>query len=147
MSLNTAGISAITNNMSAPLKMATGTYTGDGSGSILVNVGFTPTYVKIWDVTDATIYEWVQGLPATDSIKVVTAGTTTVDTNTAVATNGVTSTIATSGVYPPATQGPGDGTLINTSLQVWSPNLALPQLTFGSVANVSAKLYVWMCLG
>lgn len=147
MTLNVSGISAITNNMSAPLKMATGTYTGDGSGSIAVNVGFTPTFVKIYDITDVTTYEWVQGMPATDSIKITTVPAYTVDTNTAVATNGVVSTITTSGVYPPGTQGPGDGTLINTSLQVWSPNLALPQLTFGSVANTNAKAYVWLAFG
>lgn len=147
MTLNVSGISAITNNMSAPLKEATGTYTGDGSGSILVNVGFTPTSAKVYDMTDATTYEWVQGMAATDSIKVVTAGTMTVDTNSAVVTNGVVSTITTTGVYPPGTQEPNDGTLINTSLQVWSPNLANPQLTFGSVANVSGKLYVWIARG
>src|SRR5579863_4825122 len=147
MSNNTAGVSPITNSMSAPLNEATGTYTGDGSGSIAVNVGFTPTYVKVFDMTDATTYEWVQGMAATDSIKTVTAGTMTVDTNTAVATNGVVSSVTTTGVYQPGSQGPGDGALINTTVNVFSPNLALPQLTLGSVVNTSSKLYVWIARG
>jgi hypothetical protein len=146
MSLNTSGITPYSQSAGI-VNAAAGAYTGDGSGSILVNVGFTPRRVKVFDITDATTYEWVEGMPATNSFKVVTAGTMTVDTNSAVVTNGAIVTVTETGVYPPGQQVPGDSTLVNTSVIYESPNLALPQLTLGPVCNVSAKVYAWWAEG
>lgn len=146
MTLNVSGINAVSQSAGV-VDMACFFYTGDGSGSIACTVGFTPRWVKVVDMTDATIYEWIAGMAATDSIKVVTAGTTTVDTNSAVVTNSKMNTITTTGVYAAGSQGPGDGTLINTTVIVDSPDLSLPQLTLGTVCNVSAKLYVVVAQG
>jgi hypothetical protein len=141
MSNNTVPINAVSQAASI-VNMACFFYTGDGSGSILCNIGFTPRRVKVYDMTDATTYEWVSGMAATDSIKVVTGGTTTVDTNSAVVSNSSLRTITTTGVYQPGSQGPGDGTLINQTVIADSPDPSIPQLTLGSVCNVNAKLYV-----
>lgn len=146
MTLNASGINAVTSN-GPSLTLASGTYTGDGSGTIQVNLGFTPIKVKVYDMTDATTYEWVQGMAATDSIKVVTGGTMTVDTNSAVVSNGEVTSTSSAGIYPPGSSGPGDGTIIDTTVNVYGTNLAIPQLVLGSVCNVSAKAYVWVAEG
>jgi hypothetical protein len=147
MTLNASGIVPVTydvNNAS----LATGTYTGDGSGSIQVFVGFTPKMVKIIDVTDVTTYEWVQGMPATNSIKVVTAGTVTIDTNSAVLTDGKLFVQSSTGQYQPP-GGAGSGTIINSgNILVWGTDPTLNyRCVFGAVANVSGKSYVWYALG
>jgi hypothetical protein len=147
MTLNASGIGPSTydvNNAS----LATGTYTGDGSGSIQVYVGFTPKYVKIMDVTDVTSYEWCFGMPATNSIKVVTAGTTTIDTNSAVLTNGKLFTQSSTGQYQPP-GGAGAGVIINSGniLTFGTDPTVSYRCVFGAVANVSGKAYVWYALG
>lgn len=146
MTLNASGIGYTTYDVQGA--MATGGYTGDGSGSIAVAVGFTPKYVKIWDMTDATTWEWCQGMAATDSVKVVTAGTMTVDTNTAVATNGKLFTQSSVGTYQPP-GGAGDGTIINSgNISVFGTDSTnANQLVIGSTCNTNAKVYVWMALG
>jgi hypothetical protein len=146
MTLNASGVGPYS-QAGGIVNFASGGYTGDGSGSILVSVGFTPRFVKVYDMTDGTIYEWAEGMPATDSIKTTTAPAQSVDTNSAVVTNGAIVTVTTTGVYPPGTQEPGDGTLIGTSVTYNSPNLALPQLTLGSVCNVNSKVYAWIAFG
>lgn len=141
MSNNTVPINAVSQAASI-VNMANFYFTGDGSGSIQCNIGFTPRRVKVYDMTDATSYEWISGMAATDSWKQVTGGTTTVDTNSAIVSNSNLVSITTTGVYQPGSQTPGDGTLINQTIVTDSPNPAIPQLTLGSVCNVSAKLYV-----
>jgi hypothetical protein len=146
MSNNSAGIGAYGQSGSI-VNFANGGYTGDGSGSIAVAVGFTPRWVKVYDITDATTYEWSADMPATNSMKQVTAGNLTVDTNSAIVTNGAQVTV-TEVAYPaPGSQTPTDGTQGTVSITYDNPNLANPQLTFGSVCNVSAKVYAWVAMG
>lgn len=146
MTLNASGIQAYGQSGSI-VNLANGGYTGDGSGAINVNVGFTPRWVKVIDFTGVVVWEWVADLPATIAVKTVTGGTTTMDTNSAIVTNGaqVTVTEVASGV--PGAQGPGEGTQGTVSVTYDNPNLALPQLTFGSALNVNAHVYSWVAQG
>lgn len=146
MSNNSAGIGAY-GQAGSIVNFANGGYTGDGSGSIAVAVGFTPRWVKVYNITDATTYEWAADMPATDSIKTVTAGTMTVDTNSAIVTNGAQVTVTEVAPGTPGTQEPNDGTQGTISITYDNPNLANPQLTFGSVCNVSSKVYAWVAMG
>lgn len=146
MSNNTVGIGAYGQAGNA-YNFANGGYTGDGSGSIAVALGFTPRWVKILDVTGVIIYEWFADMPATDSIKTVTGGTTTIDTNSAVVSNGAQVTVSEVAPGTPGTQEPNDGTqgLVNVTYD--APNLANPQCVFGSVVNVNAHVYAWVAQG
>ena len=65
---------------------ASGTFTGDGT-TITINCGFTPRYVRAVNETDVTIYEKFGGQATANSIKQVTAGTTTKDTGSAIVIN------------------------------------------------------------
>lgn len=60
-----------------------GYFTSDGNAT-QVNIGFKPLHIKVINETDVIIWEWMYGLAATHAIKVVTAGTTTVDTGSAI---------------------------------------------------------------
>ena len=60
-------------------RVVTGYFTSDGN-AVDIPLGFEPQHVEFIDVTDVVIYDWQRGLPAGDTIKTVTAGTTTVDT-------------------------------------------------------------------
>lgn len=143
MTLNANGTPAMSQSAGV-VNFANGNYTGDGSGSIEVFLGFTPRFVKIYDVTDATTWEWCEGMPATDTIKTVTAGTMTVDTNTVVAANGKQTTV-TEVEY--GGNGAGDGNNGTQSLTVTYPDLSAAQLTIGSGANVDTKVYAWVAFG
>jgi hypothetical protein len=130
---------------------ASGMYTGDAStGGVPIPVGFTPRYVKVWDMTLVTSYEWAEGMAATDSIKTVTGGTMTIDTNSAIVTNGTIYTV-TEVAY--GGNGAGDGTSGTVSIVEESPALNTPQLTFGTGAgsggplNLTGDLYVWYAIG
>jgi hypothetical protein len=60
-----------------------GYFTGAGN-VVSIPVGFQPSHVRIVDETDVIIWDWYKGLAATHTIKQVTAGTTTVDTTSAI---------------------------------------------------------------
>lgn len=63
--------------------LASGTLTGDGT---IANVacGFTPRHVKVVNETDVIVWERFDTMGATKSVKTVTAGTTTIDTTSAI---------------------------------------------------------------
>jgi hypothetical protein len=63
--------------------MASGTLTSDNT-AVAVKLGFKPRFVKVYNVTDVIIWETTGTMPATAAIKVITAGTTTVDTGSAI---------------------------------------------------------------
>ncbi len=67
--------------------LATGTTTGDGT-AVDVTLGFTPRYVRVWDDTGVILWEKFAGMPDANSIKQVTAGTTTKDTTSAIVIKG-----------------------------------------------------------
>jgi hypothetical protein len=58
----------------------------DGT-AITLNLGFVPNYFQLINKTDVIIWEKINGMLATESIKVVTAGTTTLDTGSAIVLN------------------------------------------------------------
>jgi hypothetical protein len=57
---------------------ASGGFTGDGTITT-INIGFKPRLFKIFNANAATVYEKFEGMVAANSIKTVTAGTTTND--------------------------------------------------------------------
>ena len=72
------------------------TATGD---AVVIPLGTEATRVRVMDMTDNVSWEWLRGLPATDSVKSVAAGTTTIDTTSGISvttdnTNKSTVTIA-----------------------------------------------------
>ena len=65
---------------------ASGSITSDNT-AITVNLGFVPRWVKVVNTTDVIVWEKIEGMSATHSIKTVTAGTTTIDTGSAILIN------------------------------------------------------------
>jgi hypothetical protein len=63
--------------------LAQGTLTSDNT-AVAVKLGFKPRMVKVINATDVIIWETLGTMPSTAAIKVVTAGTTTVDTGSAI---------------------------------------------------------------
>ena len=148
MTLATAGINSVTDSSTNMVQMATGTFTGDGSATAAINLGFTPKYFKLFDLTDVFSWEWVQGMPATDTWYQTGSADPAIDTNNVISTNGKLFSVTSAGVYSPTGNGSGDGTLINTSLSVWGPDPTLSytcQLTTNGL--VSGKSYVWVAFG
>jgi len=149
MSLNAAGLAPL-NQSYGVINMATGNYTGDGSGSIQVFVGFTPRMVKVYDITDVTTWEWVDGMPSTNTVKTVTGGTVTVDTNSLIVTNGTSYSITENSAEEgstPGTGAAGDGQTSDITITAEYPTLGTAQLTFGSGLNTSAKVYAFVAMG
>lgn len=63
--------------------MASGSLTSDNT-AVNVKLGFKPRFVKVYNATDTIIWEKTGTMAAAAAIKVVTAGTTTVDTGSAI---------------------------------------------------------------
>lgn len=63
---------------------AVGTVTGTGA-ALNVELGFSPKYVKVVNVTDPTVFEWFEGMADASAIK-----TTDAVAMTAISTNGIT---------------------------------------------------------
>lgn len=148
MTLATSGIAPQVSEPGNFAQMATGIHTGDGSAAANINLGFTPKFFKLYDLTDVFSWEWVQGMPATNTWYDPGSGNRSIDTNTVIATNGKLFAVNSAGVYSPAGNGPGDGTLINTTLTVWGPDPTAAfvcQLTTNGLVN--AKAYVWVAFG
>lgn len=78
--------------------IVTGSFTSDNTITE-VNLGFTPRWVKVVNSTDVIVWEKIEGMATADSVKTVTAGTTTVDTGAAITidTDGFTLSAATVG--------------------------------------------------
>ena len=60
-----------------------GKATGDGT-ALSITLGFKPKHIVIANVTDATRWEWIDGMAANISFKTVTAGTLTADNTGAI---------------------------------------------------------------
>lgn len=71
--------------------LATGSFTSDNTATEVV-LGFSPRYVKVFNATDVIVWEKTHTMTDAQSIKTVTAGTTTLDTTSAIVitTNGFT---------------------------------------------------------
>ena len=148
MTLNATGISAL-DQSGGITNFANGFYTGDGSGSINVNLGFTPRYVKVWNITDDNAWEWCEGMPATggppatNSVVVRTGSTFSIDTSGLITANG---TVVTATEVEYGGNGPGDGTNGTQSVTEVYDNLAVPQLVLASGLNTNAKVYAWIAM-
>lgn len=64
----------------------TGSLTGDAAANT-ITCGFVPTHVIVIDETDAIRWEKIDPMVAANCLKTVTAGTTTVDTGSAIVIN------------------------------------------------------------
>lgn len=65
---------------------ASGSFTSDNSATV-VNLGFKARWVKVVNSTDVIVWEKIEGMAAANSVKTVTAGTTTIDTGSAIVIN------------------------------------------------------------
>lgn len=68
------------------VNFASGSFTSDNSITV-VTLGFTPRWIKVVNTTDVIVWEKIEGMPAANSIKTVTAGTTTMDAGGAITIN------------------------------------------------------------
>ena len=66
---------------------ASGSFTSDNTATI-VKPGFKPRWIKVVNTTDVSVWEKIEGMAAANSVKTVTAGTTTIDTGEAITDNG-----------------------------------------------------------
>ena len=62
-----------------------GNFTSDGN-VVQINCGFRPLHVDVIDTAGVLLWDWQQGMPATNAIKTAT-GAVTVDTTSAITVN------------------------------------------------------------
>ena len=60
-----------------------GYFTSTGN-NVQIALGFAAQEIEIFNVTDNVRWQWRRGLPATNTIKTVAAGTVTIDTTSAI---------------------------------------------------------------
>ena len=65
---------------------ASGSFTSDNTITTLT-IGFVPRWIKVVNSTDVIVWDKIEGMAAANSVKTVTAGTTTVDTGGAITIN------------------------------------------------------------
>lgn len=75
-----------TSQAAGVLNFASGSFTSDNTAAV-VSVGFKPRWIKVVNTTDVIVWEKIEGMAAANSVKTVTAGTTTVDTGSAILIN------------------------------------------------------------
>lgn len=63
--------------------VASGTFTSDNTATT-INIGFKARWVKVFNATDVIVWEKTGSMADANSIKTVTAGTTTVDATSAI---------------------------------------------------------------
>ena len=96
-------------------RFQTGSFTADGNDTI-INVGFAPRMVKIYNMTDAITWEWCEGMAATITLKTLAAGTQTADTNSAIVCATLTNILS----GTPAVKLLAAQAVPNTKLIVWA---------------------------
>lgn len=75
----------ITARSGGVVNTACGKFTSDGSAQTLT-LGFVPSLVKVFNETDAIVWEGIRGMSSTIATKILTAGTTA-DTGSAIVIN------------------------------------------------------------
>lgn len=75
-----------TSQASGVSNFASGSFTSDNTATV-VNLGFKARWVKVVNTTDVIVWEKIEGMAAANSVKTVTAGTTTIDTGSAITIN------------------------------------------------------------
>jgi hypothetical protein len=68
------------------VRIQDGAWTGDGT-AVTLSLGFVPTFFMLINQTDVILYEKIRSMAAANCIKVVTAGTTTLDTGAGITFN------------------------------------------------------------
>lgn len=68
------------------VNFSSGSFTSDNT-ACTVTLGFIPRWVKVINSTDVIVWEKIEGMAAANCVKTVTAGTTTVDTGSAILIN------------------------------------------------------------
>lgn len=148
MTLASAGIAA--NSDSSVAHLATGSYTGDSSGTpVEVKLGFLPKYVELIDMAASTgskRYVWILGMASTISALDTGLAALAEDSNTAIDVPWMTVTGQTPGIYAPGTSGPGDGTLINANPTYLAPDHSKSYSMKFNI-NVNTHTYVWAAFG
>lgn len=81
-----------TSNSAGVVNFATGRLDPSANESIVVTLGFTPRHIRVVNEDLVEVWEKFEGMADAATIKTVTAGTTTYDTNSAIviATGGFT---------------------------------------------------------
>lgn len=75
-----------TSRSAGVVNFASGSFTSDNTATT-ITLGFKPRWVKVINSTDVIVWEKIEGMAAANSVKTVTAGTTTVDTGSAILIN------------------------------------------------------------
>lgn len=68
------------------INTTSGSFTSDGAAQV-ITLGFKPAWVKVINETDVIVWEVFGSSSATKVLKTVAAGTTTVDTGSAIVIN------------------------------------------------------------
>jgi hypothetical protein len=82
-------LTAPTSQATGVFNFASGSFTSDNTDTT-VTLGFTPRWIKVVNTTDVIVWEKIEGMPAVNSVKTVTAGTTTMDAGSAIIISGNT---------------------------------------------------------
>jgi len=79
---------SITSRSAGIPNSVSGTIVSSGSAAAAtISLGFVPARVKIIDISGVIVWEKFADMAATDTVKTVTAGTTTIDTTSAIVIN------------------------------------------------------------
>ena len=79
-------LTAAISNAAGVVNVASGAFTSDNTDTT-VSLGFVPRWVKVVNSTDTIVWEKLEGMAAVNSVKTVAAGTTTIDTGSAIIIN------------------------------------------------------------
>lgn len=74
---------SVTGTYTAASDVSTTTNATIAAGVLTVTLGFVPTYVKLLNVTDSTMFEWYAGMNQGDYVKTVIDGTRSLATDDA----------------------------------------------------------------
>lgn len=77
---------AATSKAASITEFSSGSFTSDNTATT-VTLGFKPRWVKVINSTDTIVWEKIEGMAAANSVKTVGAGTTTIDTGSAILIN------------------------------------------------------------
>jgi hypothetical protein len=88
-----------TSNSAGIVNFATGRIDPTDNSAVVVTLGFRPRHIKVVNEDLVVVWEKFEGMADAAAIKVVTAGTTTYDTNSAIviSDNGFTISAAAAG--------------------------------------------------
>lgn len=138
-------------NSGGIVNFASGGYSGTGSGTVtLGGLGFVPRRVVVIDTsaTDGEKWEWVAGM---GTYMFVSGGDADADyglTESLITTDWGDESVSETGVYTPGTSEPGDGSLIDTTVEIeLDVNPPTYEVVLASGLNTNGHVYVWTAEG